>query len=110
MTRLPKNGVQDSDFFDAEDFTIDFDSCNDDAKVIITEQNNQTVILLTEMHNRCPRKVQPEEPRQFFEKEFIDRLRDTSVTMSAKVTSIWGWRREPSPKPSERKPSERSRH
>ena len=111
MSRLPKNGVQDSDFFDAEGFTIGFDSCNDDAKVIITEQDNQSVILLTEMHNRCPKKVQPEEPRQFFEKELIERLRDTSVTMSPKVRYIWASRREslPSPKPSERKPSERSR-
>ena len=111
MRRLLKNGVQDSDFFEAEGFTIGFESCNADAKVIITEQDNQSVILLTEMHYRCPGKVKPEEPRQFFEKEFIERLRDTSVAVSPIVKYIWTSRREslPSPTPSERKPSERGR-
>jgi hypothetical protein len=56
-------------------------------------------VFKTQFHNQLTGKLSD-----------FDRLRDTSVTMSAKVTSIWGWRREPSRKPSERKPSERSRH
>ena len=103
MSRLPKNKVNAIYFFEAEAFTIDFDSCNDRAEVVLTEQDNQSVILLTEMHNRCPNKVTPEEARQFFEKEFIERLRDTSVTMSPRVSYIQATRLESSPSPSQQR-------
>jgi len=57
---------------------------------------NQSVIVLNEVHNRCPTKVDTDDLRLYFEKEFIDRLHEPSVSRSAKVKYIWGWPRETS--------------
>ena len=89
ISRLPKNEVRDS-FSKAETLSIYFDDCTNNAQAIVFEEmKNQSVIVLTEMHNRCPSKVRQEALRQFFEKEFIDKLREEPVGKSAKVDNVW---------------------
>ena len=88
ITRLPKNEVEDS-FANAEKLSIDFDDCTDNATAIVQHMGNQSVIVLTEMHYRCPSRVEANELRQFFEKEFIDKLRDEPVGKSTVVDSVW---------------------
>ena len=55
--------------------------------VTIAENEDQTFIVLKRMHNRCPTKRTEDELREFFEKEFIQRLREGSGA-STQVTSI----------------------
>ena len=50
---------------------------------------NRSAIVLTEMHNRCPSKIEKEALRQYFEKEFIHKLRDEPVGKSTVVDSVW---------------------
>lgn len=96
ISRLPENAVNDS-FADAETISIDFDDCTDRATAIVQDMGNQSVIVLTEMHNGCPRKVAQDELRQYFETEFINKLREPSVSKSTEVQYIWGWPPESSP-------------
>jgi len=89
IARLPKNDV--SDFFgkgDVAALRIEFDSCTSTANVSLEERENRTVITLKEMVNRCPGEPRPEEMRQYFEKEFIDKLRENPGSRSAKILSI----------------------
>ena len=88
MSRMPKYEVHDS-FWEGDLYEISFDDCNDRSTVTLQERDNQAVITLTEMHFRCPSKPTQDEMRQFFEKEFINKLREESVSKSAKVVSIW---------------------
>jgi hypothetical protein len=47
------------------------------------------VITLKEINYRCPTKPSDEEMRQYFEKEFIEKLREEPVSKSAQVLSVW---------------------
>ena len=88
ITRLPKDGVKDS-FENAETIEVRFDDCTDRAMAIVQEKGTSSVILLTEMHYRCPSKVGADQLRQFFEKEFINKLREEPVGKSTVVETIW---------------------
>lgn len=90
ISRLPRDEVNDAARFkNADTFTIDFDSCTDSATITVEDKNDQSAILLTRMHNGCPRTVSHDEVRQYFEKEFIDKLNEAFVTKSAQVESVW---------------------
>ncbi len=109
MSRLPKDHVHES-FWKGETFSISFDDCNDRATTTVEEIEKQSVIVLKEMHNRCPTKVREDDLRQYFEKEFIDKLREQTVSRSAEVLDIWGFPPEPSPSPTpSKKPSQPTR-
>lgn len=88
IARLPKNDVSGS-FGEGDAFEITFDSCNGRANITLEERVNESVIALKEMEWRCPVKPTPEEMRQYFEKEFIDKLREDPVSKSAAVLYIW---------------------
>lgn len=87
MSRLPKNDVFWKENADA--FEISFDSCNGTAKISLEERENQSVITLKEMVYRCPTPPSPDEMRQYFEKEFIDKLHADPVNQSAQILYIW---------------------
>ena len=87
MSRLPKHEV--SDFpLKGNVFVVAFDSCNGNANVSLEERENGSVITLNEMEDRCPSKASPEDMRQYFEKEFIDKLREDFVGRSAQISYI----------------------
>jgi hypothetical protein len=88
VSRLSTNEVMDS-FGDADTFEIVFDSCNGEATVTLEERENQSVITLKEMDYRCPGEVRQEEMRQYFEQEFINRLREGPAGNSRQVLYVW---------------------
>jgi len=88
ISRLPGEEVMDR-FWNADRLKIVFDACTREATVTLQEKENQTTITLIELNNRCPSKVEPEKMRQYFEKEFINKLREESVSKSARVLYIW---------------------
>lgn len=88
ISRLPKNDVHNS-FWEGDAFEITFDSCHGRANISLEERGTQSVITLKEMDYRCPTKPFPNEMRLYFEKEFIDRLREDPVSKSAAVLYIW---------------------
>lgn len=99
ISRLPKGGVSDSFWKRGDAFEITFDSCNGRATVILEERGNQSVITLKEMVYRCPSKPDPKTMREYFEKEFVDKLHEEPISKSAQVLSIW-----PSPAPAASSP------
>lgn len=88
ISHLPKNDVMDS-FWNADALEIRFDSCARMATVTLQERENQTVITLKEIDYQCPSKPRQDEIRQYFEKEFIDKLREEPVSKSAQVLYVW---------------------
>lgn len=88
ISRLPTNEVSDG-FWKADDFDVHFDSCNADAKIAIQERKNQSVITLKEMNYRCPGEARQDAMRQYFEKEFIDKLREAPASKSRQILYIW---------------------
>ena len=88
MSALPKNDVN-NHFGESNEFEITFDSCNGRAWISLEERENQSVIRLKEMEYRCPTKPTSDSMRQYFEKEFIDKLREEPVSKSAQVLYIW---------------------
>ena len=88
ISRLPTNVPMDS-FWSADALMIHFDSCNGTAHLNLEERENQSVITLTEMDYRCPSKPGKDEMRQYFEKEFINKLREEPVSKSAQVLHVW---------------------
>lgn len=88
ISRLPKDGV--SDFFWKEEgmFTVRFAPCSR-ATVTLEERENPSVITLNEIDYGCPGKREQEEMSQYFEKEFIDRLREEPVRKSDQILDIW---------------------
>ena len=88
LSRLPTNEVTDS-FWNADAFDIRFDSCNGQATITLQEREKQSVITLKEMDFRCPGEPRQEEMRQYFEKEFIDKLREGPAGKSPQILSIW---------------------
>ncbi len=88
ISRLPTNEVMEP-FWNADTFEIRFDSCFGRATVTLQEREYQSVITLREIDYRCPGEARQEEMRQYFEQEFINKLRDEPVSKSAKVLSIY---------------------
>ena len=89
MSRLPKDDVSASFWKGGEAFEVRFDDCNSSASIILEDRDNHSVITLKEMEYRCPGKPDPDEMRLYFEKEFIDKLREEPVVKSVQVTDIW---------------------
>ncbi len=87
LSRLPANEVMDS-FWNANAFEIRFDSCNGTATVTLQERENQSVITLKEMDFRCPGEARQQEMRKYFEKEFIDKLREGPAGKSRQVLYV----------------------
>jgi hypothetical protein len=87
ISRLPRDGVSDS-FWKENSFEITFDSCNDNANVSLEERGDQTIITLKQMEYRCPSKGNPQTMREYFEKEFIDKLHEEPISKSAQVLYI----------------------
>lgn len=77
-------------FWDSDTFEISFDSCIGRATVNIHEKDKQSVITLKEIDYRCPSPEEKEKMREYFEKEFINKLREEPVTKSAQVDYVWG--------------------
>ena len=88
MSRLPANEVSDS-FWKANAFKVQFDSCTAAAKITLQERENQSVITLQEINYRCPGEAKQDAMRQYFEKEFIDKLREAPAGKSQKILYVW---------------------
>jgi hypothetical protein len=99
MKRLPRNDVLDS-FEEGNAFEIRFDSCYGWANIKLEERENYSVITLKEMEYRCPSKPSSDEMRQYFEKEFIARLKEGPISQSPQILSIYATSRRPVATPS----------
>lgn len=88
MSRMPEYAVDES-FWQSDSFKVSFDDCNGLANFTLQEGDNQSVITLTEIDYGCPTRPDNNEMRQYFEKEFIDKLREGPVGKSPEVVSIW---------------------
>ena len=89
MQKLSTDNVHDS-FWTADEFEINFDSCTRLASILVGEKENQTVVTLKETNYRCSRPPEKQVLREYFEKEFIDKLKAATVTKSPQVRYIWG--------------------
>ena len=109
MSRLPTNKVFNA-FWEADDFTVEFDGCFGQAKVTVSEVDKHAVITLKEISFRCPNPPEKDESRSFFETEFIDKLNGSTITEPKRVEYIWGEKKEsspqttPSPSPTKSRP------
>jgi hypothetical protein len=109
MRRLATNDVYDP-FWEADDFEISFDSCIHNATIFMNVKDNQTVMTLKEINYRCPRPPGKEVMQEYFEKEFINKLKEPSVVKSPRVEYIWGVAKEtPESTPNPRANKPRSR-
>jgi hypothetical protein len=68
-------------------FEINFDSCTDTAIINIKAEKGQSVITLNKIIWRCP-NGERQEMLQFFEKEFINKLRDEEPKPSSTIQWI----------------------
>ncbi|HEX5709114.1 MAG TPA: hypothetical protein VFX96_17565 [Pyrinomonadaceae bacterium] len=89
MSRLPANDVL-SDFSESDTFDVSFDSCTGSATVTVSERGSESVITLKEIEHRCPSEPDRRQMLEYFERQFIDRLREEPVRKSSQVTYIWG--------------------
>ena len=90
MSRLPADDVLPSFWEEGSDtFDVQFDSCNGRATVTVREEGGESVVALKKMDYRCPGGGVKEEMRQYFEKEFIDQLRQEPAGKSAQVQYIY---------------------
>jgi hypothetical protein len=88
MRHLPSHEVG-LNFGDSDTFEITFDSCIGRATVTLREKDNQSFISLKEIDYRCPSGGDKQEMLQYFEKEFVNKLREEPVTKSDRVQYIW---------------------
>lgn len=88
MRQLPANEVLPS-FEESDRFDIRFDSCTGAATITVTEKEKQAVVTLKEIDYRCPSKANRQEMLEYFEKEFIGKLREEPVRKSSQVLYIW---------------------
>lgn len=89
MQKLTTQDVHDS-FWTADEFEVRFESCTGSAMILVGEKDNQTVVTLKEIDYRCPRPPEKQELREYFEREFTDKLKATTVTKSPQVNYIGG--------------------
>jgi hypothetical protein len=75
MRHLPLHDVHLS-FGESDTFEISFDSCTGEATITIREKDNQSIIALKEINYRCPSGGDKQEMLKYFEKEFINKLRE----------------------------------
>lgn len=95
MSRLSTHDVWNT-FWEADDFDVTFDSYFAAANISVSESEKHTVITLKEINFRCPHPPGKDAGREYFEKEFINKLNVSTVTKSAQVKYIWGIPKEPS--------------
>jgi hypothetical protein len=88
LSHLPSHDVNPS-FGDTDNFEIIFDSCIGEATITVLEKENHSVITLNEINYRCPSGGNKQEMLEYFEKEFINKLREEPVTRSSQVQYIW---------------------
>lgn len=88
MSQLPANEVLAS-FEESDRFDIRFDSCTGAATITVTEKEKQAVVMLKEIDYRCPSKANRQEMLEYFENEFISKLREEPVRKSSQVLYIW---------------------
>ena len=89
IVRLPKHDV--TGMFwrgNVDELEIAFDSCTGTAKINLEKRENYMVITLKEMNYRCSNEADAEKMRQYFEKEFIDKLLEEPVRQSTQILSI----------------------
>jgi hypothetical protein len=99
MSHLPTQKVWHT-FWDADDFQVGFKDCISAARISISEIDQHAVITLKEITFRCPRRPGKEIMQAFFEKEFVDKLREPVATDPLQIRDIWGIPKEPSPEAS----------
>lgn len=87
MSHLPSNDVL-PQFWEADTFEIGFGSCTGMARVTISEKDKQSVVRLTMIDYRCPNGGDKQEMLEYFEKEFIDKLREEPVRKSSQLNYI----------------------
>ena len=100
MRRLSSHDVFDS-FWQANDFEVTFDSCISNATIFVKVSDDQTVVTLKEINYRCPQPPGKQVMQEYFEKEFINKLKEPTVMKSPKVEYIWGVLKEKSPEPTQ---------
>jgi hypothetical protein len=88
MSQLSVNEVSPS-FKELDRFDIRFDSCTGAATITVSEKEEQAVIRLKEIDYRCPNKPDRQEMLDYFEKEFISKLKAEPVGKSSQVIYIW---------------------
>lgn len=88
MSYLPKNEVF-KWFKDSNKFEVSFDDCISKATIIVSETSGQSTVTLKEIDYRCPSGGDKEEMREFFEKEFINKIKENSSNKSPKINYIW---------------------
>lgn len=88
MSRLPEHDV-----FPwhnrSETFEILFDSCTSRATISVVDKDRHAVVRLQEIDYRCPSRSDKEKMREYFEKEFIDKLRELPPSKSPNIKYIW---------------------
>jgi hypothetical protein len=75
-------------FWESDSFEISFDSCVGRALITIRGDNNQSFIKLSQIDYRCPSGGNKQEMLEYFEKEFINKLREEPVTKPSQVNYI----------------------
>jgi hypothetical protein len=90
MSALPANEPF-SPFADADwgEFEVVFNSCTGRATIAVREEAGWTVVRLNEIDYRCPSEPKREEMRGYFEREFIDRLREDPVRRSSQAQYLY---------------------
>lgn len=89
-------------FWEGDDFEINFDSCIAEARIFVNVKDNQTIVTLKEINYRCPHPPAKEVMQEYFEKEFINKLKEAPVTKSPAVKYIWGITKDRSPEPTQK--------
>lgn len=89
--------------FDGDTFEVSFDSCVSTALIKVREQNGLAVIKLNKINFRCPGGGDSQEMLQYFEKEFIEKLKGGQADSETQILYIYpsstsDTRAQPSPK------------
>lgn len=91
MSHLPNNEVF-KWFRDSDKFEVAFDSCISRAIITVSEKDGRGIITLKEIDYRCPNGGDKEEMREYFDKEFINKLKEGYGNKSPKIDYIWAER------------------
>jgi hypothetical protein len=75
-------------FSESNLFEIVFDDCIGRATITVSENLGVGVIRLNEIDFRCPSPPSADEMRDFFEKEFIDKLKEDTPKNAGKIKYI----------------------
>ena len=73
---------------DSDKFKVSFDNCISSASIEVGEENGLGIIKLNKIHFRCPTGNDKEELRIYFEKEFIETLKDSQTNKPDQINYI----------------------